>query len=76
MTRCATCGHDDDADERHGAEWFAAFRAFAWLPITVAVFFVGWQNVVAVTFLYSAYANFESGIAAWQGAKAARRAKN
>lgn len=48
-------------------------RAIAWIPLTGAVFIVGWQNVVAITLLYSAYANFESGLATWQGRRAERR---
>ena len=53
-------------------EWFHISRALLWIPLTAAIFFIGWQNVVAVTFLYSAYANLESGVASWQG----RRAQN
>lgn len=49
-------------------------RAIAWIPLTAAVFIVGWENVVAVTLLYSAYANIESGLATWQGRRAERRA--
>lgn len=47
-------------------------RALAWIPLTIAVFGVNWQNVVAITFLYSAYANFESGIAVYQGRRSER----
>lgn len=50
-------------------------RALSWIPITAAVFLVGWENVVAVTLMYSAYANLESGLATWQGARAKREAK-
>lgn len=49
-------------------------RAFAWIPITAAVFVLGWQNVVAITLLYSAYANFASDLGTWQGRRAERRA--
>lgn len=45
-----------------------------WVPVTGAVFLVGWQNVVAVTLLYSAYANLESGLATWNGARAKKAA--
>lgn len=44
-----------------------------WIPLTIAVFFAGWENVVAVTFLYSAWANTESGFSTWQGRRAERR---
>lgn len=54
-------------------QWFHASRALIWIPLTAAVFLVGWQNVVAVTFLYSAYANFETGVASWQGRRAERK---
>lgn len=54
-------------------EWFHAARAFSWIPITAAVFLAGWENVVAITLLYSAYANFESGLATYQGRRAERR---
>lgn len=49
---------------------FHLARALAWIPLTAAVFVVGWENVVAVTLLYSAYANVESGLATWQGRRA------
>jgi hypothetical protein len=49
-------------------------RALSWIPATTAVFLLGWQNVVAVTLLYSAYANVESGLATWQGRRAERHA--
>jgi hypothetical protein len=67
-----TCGYQKKQPGRF-AELFAAVRAFSWIPITAAVFLLGWENVVAVTLLYSAYANFESGIAAWMSGKAARK---
>lgn len=51
-------------------------RAFAWIPITGAVFLLGWQNVVAITLLYSAYANFESGLATYQGRRSERESNN
>ncbi len=51
---------------------FHLVRAFAWIPITAAVFLLGWENIVAITLLYSAYANFESGLATHHG----RRAEN
>lgn len=51
--------------------WHLA-RGLFWVPATVVVFGFGWENVVAVTLLYSAYANVESGIASWNGARAKR----
>lgn len=48
-------------------------RALLWIPLTAGVFLAGWENVVAITLLYSAYANFESGLATWQGRRAERR---
>lgn len=51
-------------------------RALSWIPITALVFFLGWENVVAVTLLYSAYANVESGLATTAARRAERRAEN
>lgn len=51
-------------------------RALSWIPLTGLVFFLGWENVVAITLLYSAYANVESGLATWQGRKAQEEARN
>jgi hypothetical protein len=51
-------------------------RALSWIPTTAAIFLLGWENVVAVTLLYSAYANVESGLATWQGRRAERHAEN
>lgn len=48
-------------------------RALSWIPVTAAVFLLGWENVVAITLLYSAYANFESGLATYQGRRSERR---
>lgn len=60
--------------ERFG-ERFALARGLSWIPLTVAVFLAGWENVVAVTLLYSAYANVESGISAYFAARAGRFAQ-
>lgn len=58
-------------------EWLHIARAFCWIPLTAAVFAAGWHNdtrkLVIVTLIYSAYANFESGLATWQGRRAERR---
>lgn len=54
-------------------EYLHLARAVMWVPLTAAVFIVGWENVVAITLLYSAYANFESGMATYQGRRAERR---
>lgn len=51
-------------------------RALSWIPLTGGVFLLGWENVVAVTLLYSAYANVESGLATWQGRRAERHAQD
>jgi hypothetical protein len=45
-------------------------RALSWVPVTLAVFLLHRENVVAITFVYSAYANLESGLATWQASKA------
>lgn len=55
------------------AEYLHLGRALSWIPLTGLVFALGWQNIVAITLLYSAYANLESGLATWQGRRAERR---
>lgn len=54
-------------------EYFHLGRAVSWIPITTVVFVLGWENKVVITLLYSAYANFEGGIASWQGRRSERR---
>ena len=54
-------------------EYAHLIRAFIWIPLTATVFLLGAQNIVAITLLYSAYANFEAGLATWQGRRAERR---
>lgn len=58
-------------------EYFHMARAWSWIPITAAVFAFGWHHntnlLVIITLIYSAYANFESGIASYQGRRAERR---
>jgi ABC-type nitrate/sulfonate/bicarbonate transport system permease component len=54
-------------------EKFHLARALCWIPLTLLVFGIHAENVVAITLLYSAYANVESGLATWQGRRAERR---
>jgi hypothetical protein len=39
------------------------------------VFLKGWEDLVVVVFIWSAAANIEAAVGAWEGARAARRAK-
>lgn len=50
--------------------WFHLGRALIWVPITTSVFLLGWENVVAITLLYSAYANLEAGLATFGARRA------
>jgi hypothetical protein len=46
--------------------------ALIWIPLTAGVFLMHKENVVAITFLYSAWANLVAGLATWQARKAER----
>lgn len=57
---------------RRWVDYLYLSNALVHIPLTAAVFAMGWQNIIAVTFLYSAYANFKTDFGVFQGRLAQR----